>query len=420
MGTLKFVHCADIHLDSPMRGLARYDGAPVEQLRGATRRAFERLVGLAIDEGVAFVVIAGDLYDGDRDDYHTAMFLQRQLRALQEAGIAVAVVYGNHDAANEITKRLALPANTYAFPSDLPATHTLQDVGVALHGRSYPTRAVSEDLSARYPQPVPGLLNVGVLHTSVDGRPGHDPYAPCTIDGLANRGYQYWALGHVHKRESYQRHGVRIVFPGNLQGRDVGESGSKGASLVEYDDSGIHRVEHRDLHAVRWDRVEVHLEEPATPDDALEAVLSRLQALQADHEAELHAVRVVLAAGPALSRNWLRDADRFEAQLRADAAAGSDRVWLERIELRPTAVRSGEVPDEALSALREALDAVRSGTSQQLRAEITGLLGRLRSRFGPDAGQVAQLGGEILVEDNLSALLDEVESLLVAELDGGA
>jgi len=417
---LKFLHCADIHLDSPMRGLARYDGAPVEQLRGATRHAFERLVSMAVDEGVAFVVIAGDLYDGDRDDYHTAMFLQRQLRALQDAGISVAVIYGNHDAANEITKRLSLPANTHAFPSDTPGTFVFEDVGVALHGRSYPTRAVTDDLSARYPQPIPGMLNVGVLHTSIDGRPGHDPYAPCTIDGLANRGYQYWALGHVHKRESYQKHGVHIVFPGNLQGRDVGESGSKGATLVEYDDSGIRRLEHRDLQAVRWDRVEVDLQEQASADEALEAVLARLQSLQADHDAGMHAVRVVLRAGPPLSRSWLREADRFEAQLRADAAAGSDRMWLERIELRPTATRSTEVPDEALSAVREALDDVRSGASQQVRAEIVALLDRVRSRFGPDAGQVGDLGGEVLVEDNLSVFLDEVESLLVAELEGDA
>ncbi len=416
----KILHCADIHLDSPMRGLARYEGAPVGQLRGATRQAFERLVRLAIDEDVSVVVIAGDLYDGDRDDYHTAMFLQRQLRVLAEAGIPVAVVYGNHDAANEITKRLALPANTHAFPSDSASSHVLEDRGVALHGRSYPTRAVSEDISAGYPRAVPGLLNVGVLHTSIDGRPGHDPYAPCSLEGLANHGYQYWALGHVHKRESYHRDGVHIVFPGNLQGRDVGEGGSKGATLVEYDESGVRSVAHRDLHSVRWDRLEIDASGIGDPDAAVEAVAARLGVLQADFEADLHAVRVVLAAGPELTRSWLRDAERFEAQMRADCTAGSDKLWLERIELRPTAASNQEIPDEAVAAVSEALASIRSNPDRQERADIAELVEGVRSRFGPDAGQVVRLGGEILDKENLDRLLDEVESLLIAELTGGA
>jgi exonuclease SbcD len=187
---VRFIHCADIHLDSPMRGLTRYDGAPTDLLRGATRRLFERLVDLVLEQSVDFVVIAGDLYDGDRDDFNTAIFLQRQLLRLREGGIPVVIAYGNHDAANEITKRLRLPDGVDVLPWDKPGTVLLDGLGVAIHGQSYPTKAVLEDLSLGYPPPVSDFFNIGVLHTSLDGRPGHDRYAPCTVAALARHGYR--------------------------------------------------------------------------------------------------------------------------------------------------------------------------------------------------------------------------------------
>jgi DNA repair exonuclease SbcCD nuclease subunit len=417
---MKFLHCADVHLDSPMRGLARYDGAPIEQIRGATRHAFERLVRVAIEEAVAFVVIAGDLYDGERDDFQTAMFFQRQLRALSEAGVPVVIAYGNHDAANEITKRLTLPEGVHAFPHDAAGTVELKDVGVALHGRSYANRAVFEDLSLGYPRPIQDLLNIGVLHTSIDGRPGHDPYAPCTMDGLVNRGYSYWALGHVHKREHHTRDGVHIVFPGNLQGRDVGETGPKGATLVDYEDDEVQSVAHRDLASVRWDRLELDLGDTSTVDEALETVINELDILQGSSEAELHAVRVVLKASPAVSNEWLREPERYDAQLRADATGNNETLWLERIELRPVTNPTPEVSGEALGAVREALASLRTGADTPARSSVVGLLAGLRSRFGPELKDVVQLGAGVLDEASFPELLDEVESLLVAELERGS
>ncbi len=413
---MKFLHCADVHLDSPMRGLARYEGAPVERLRGATRRALERLVELAIAEGVAFVVIAGDLYDGERDDFQTAMFLQRQLHLLREAGIPVVIAYGNHDAANEITRRLALPQGVHALPHDRPGTVELPQAGAVLHGRSYASRAVFDDLSRDYPAPVDGLLNVGVLHTSLDGRPGHDPYAPCTVEGLARRGYAYWALGHVHQREHLQRDGVHVVFPGNVQGRDVGETGSKGATLVEYRPGEVLSVAHRDLAPVRWTLLEVEVPGAASVDEALEGAVAALAALQQSSPAELNAVRVALAASPEVRSAWLRQPERYEAQLRADAAGHDETLWLERIELRPAARPVGEEPGEALRAVRQALDALRADPAR--RGAVTSLLAGLRSRFGPELPEVVRLGAAGLDEASAAPLLDEVEALLVAELGG--
>ena len=428
---MRFVHCADVHLDSPLRGLSRYEGAPVDRLRRATRDAFERLVRCAIDEKADFVVIAGDLYDGDRDDFQTAMFLQGQLHVLRDAGIPVAIAYGNHDAANEITKRLRLPDNVFVFPAHAAGQKVLEDAGAVLHGRSYPTRAVTDDLSAGYLPPVDGALNVGVLHTSLDGRPGHDPYAPCTLDALVGRGYAYWALGHVHAREVHEVDGVHVVFPGNLQGRDVGEVGPKGATVVEYDADRVRRVWCRDLAPVRWARREVDLRDVAQVDEALDRVVADLGELRASCAAEagaasapeLHAVRVVLRASTPVSQEWLRHADRYETQLRADAGGGGDDLWIERVEVSSPARSPGEekASGEAVDAVRQAFALLRAASpgSRSPRGEIAGLLAGVRRRFGTDLDDALGLGAKVLDAAALDDLLEEAEALLVAELEAG-
>lgn len=152
----RFIHAADVHLDSPLRGLEKYDGAPVDEIRSATRRALEQLVLLAIDEQVAFVLIAGDIYDGDWPDYNTGLFFNSQMTRLKEAGIRVFLILGNHDAANTMTRSLTLPDNVVKFPHDAAATEVLEDVGVAIHGQSFATRKVTEDLSQSYPDKVTG------------------------------------------------------------------------------------------------------------------------------------------------------------------------------------------------------------------------------------------------------------------------
>ena len=208
---------------------------------------------------------------------------------------------------------------------------------------------------------------------------------PCTMDGLINRGYSYWALGHVHKREHHTRGGVHIVFPGNLQGRDVGETGPKGATLVDYEDDKVQSMVHRDLASVRWARLEIDLGDASTVDEALEAVITELDILQESSEAELHAVRVVLNASPAVSNEWLREPERYDAQLRADATGNNETLWLERIELRPVTSPPTEVSGEALGAVREALASLRTGADTPARSSMVGLLTGLRSRFGPSS-----------------------------------
>lgn len=247
----KFIHAADIHLDSPLHKLDYYEGAPVNEIRQATRGAFENLVYLAISEGVAFILLVGDLYDGDWKDYNTGLYFVSQMRKLREAQIPVFIIAGNHDAASKITKNLRLPDGVEIFPSQAPKTIQMDNPDVAIHGQSFSSPSIKKDLSANYPSAIPGCFNIGMLHTCATGKEGHEPYAPCTIDGLTSKGYDYWALGHVHNR-GILKDDPLIVFPGNIQGRHIRETGPKGCMLVSVEDDGMPALEFKPLDVIRW------------------------------------------------------------------------------------------------------------------------------------------------------------------------
>ena len=333
---MKFVHAADIHLDSPLRGLERYGDAPLEAIRGATRRAFKNLVDLCLEEEAKLLLIAGDLYDGDWRDFDTGLFLVRQLGRLTSEGIRVVLLYGNHDAESVITKKLPLPKGAVALPSRKPKTVRFEDLGVAVHGQSYPDRRTTEDIAAGYPEPVPGFLNIGLLHTALDGRPGHEPYAPCRVEELAEKGYDYWALGHVHAREIVSEH-PWIVFPGNLQGRYARETGPKGATVVTVsEDRSIERVEPVELDVVRWARCEVDATGAEAADDVLDLVRRAIGDASAIAGNRVLAARVVVRGATPAARELASDRRRWTESVRA-IAADLPEVWVERVEFRTCA-----------------------------------------------------------------------------------
>ncbi|MBK7322588.1 MAG: DNA repair exonuclease [Candidatus Microthrix sp.] len=191
---MKILHAADLHIDSPLGGLTAYEGAPAEEIRGATRRATENLIQAAIDHEVSLVVLAGDIFDGDWPDYGTGLFWNEQLNRLHGDGIPVVSVAGNHDAQSLISRNLPLPPNLTQLSTSKPETVTFAELGIEVIGQGYATRDVSLDLTQAYPDGDPNLFTIGLLHTSLNGRPGHASYAPSSVDALRAKGYQYWAL----------------------------------------------------------------------------------------------------------------------------------------------------------------------------------------------------------------------------------
>jgi len=341
----KFLHAADLHLDSPLKGLERYDGAPVDEIRGATRRALQNLVAVAIEQQVQFVLIAGDVYDGDWKDHNTGLFFVSQMSRLRAADIPVVVISGNHDAANKMTKSLPLPDNvewlshTKAVSSK---SKILADLGVAVHGRSFAKAAEMENLARLYPERKKELFNIGLLHTSLNGAAGHEPYAPCEVAELQQKEYDYWALGHVHTRQVKLEH-PWIVYPGNIQGRQIRETGAKGCYLVTVDDHGTTSLEFQPLDVFRWEVCRVDVAGLTTGDDLLEQVSSGLSRLLTAHPDLPLAVRIQIVGESTLHDRLLAEPVNWTNDLRAAALDDSNgRIWLEKVEFRTTPPQSSD------------------------------------------------------------------------------
>ena len=410
-----FLHAADIHLDSPLRGLESYADAPVAQLRQATRRAFDNLIDLAIEERVAFVLLAGDLYDGEWKDYHTGLFFIDRLSRLRKANIRVFLVSGNHDAASQISKGLRLPDNVHLFSTKQPETVTIESLGVAVHGQGYHTRALAENIARNYPQPLPHYLNIGLLHTSLTGRQGHEPYAPCSLDDLKARGYEYWALGHVHNREEVS-HSPWIVFPGNIQGRHIHEAGAKGATLVRVEEGRIAAVEHRALDVLRWSLCRVDLTECATVDQAIDAVRQGMEAQQAGGEGRPLAIRLQLAGETAIHAVLHRDSAAMTEEFRA-LAAGIGEMWLEKVVFatrRPVALAESLGEETPMADLVRAIE--RLDFQPTALMELVPEIGVLQSKLPPELLHEGALVAASPTETG--SLCEEVKELLIARLLG--
>ena len=413
---MKFIHAADIHLDSALHGLERYEGAPVEEIRSATRRAFDNLIELAIDEQVAFVLLVGDLYDGDWKDYNTGLYFVERMGRLRDASIRVFIVAGNHDAASQITKHLRLPDNVTLFSTRKPERVVLDDLGVSICGQGFATRAVTDDISQGYPQGDPQLLNIGLLHTCLDGKPGHEPYAPCTVDGLRSKGYQYWALGHVHNREEVCQD-PWIVFPGNIQGRHIREIGPKGCTLVTVDGGEIVEVAHRDLDVMRWSICELDVSATETVDDIYEQVREGLQLALDAAEGRPVAVRLVLYGACSAHLKLHADRERWIQEYRALATGlGGPGIWLEKISIKTRpAISTDEVldRDDALSGLLRAIHDMELDSSvlDELADEMSVLRQKLPAELLAGDDPFDPTNPEFLKET-----LEDIKELLVNRL----
>lgn len=414
---MKFIHAADIHLDSPLTGLSAYPDAPVEMLRTATRDAFTNLVTEAIEQLVDFMVIAGDLYDGTWKDHNTGIYFCKEMGRLKKAGIPVYLLFGNHDAESEMTKKLQLPDNVFAFETRKPTTFRLEHLKVALHGRSFKEKETIENLASGYPAPLPGMFNIGVLHTALEGATAHANYAPCSLDELHAKGYRYWALGHVHEHQIWQGAST-VVFPGNLQGRHIRETGPRGAVLVTVDESGVPEVERLFVDVLRWYSLEVNVAECNSLSEVVVAIGNELDGIVENSPSSIPAAIRVTVIGKTPAHG---DLFGLESQLRAEvlalaAAIGTERIWIEKVKVNTSAADDGErvrARVDALSDLQELLEAAESNPEflKSLQKDLLGLVNK-----APLELQTAVPYFKDIRSGDLAGLVHEVRPGLVSHL----
>lgn len=332
-----FIHAADLHIDSPFAGLGVKDPTVASRFAAAGRKAVERLVTEAIDGKAAFMIIAGDIFDGDWKDVTTGLFFVRALGQLHRAGIPVFLAKGNHDADSVMSRGLSYPESVRTFDSRKAETFTLDEIRVALHGRSFGSRKVADDFVQSYPVRREGWLNIGVLHTALDGTRGHATYAPCTTDELQRSGYDYWALGHIHAAEIIARN-PWIVFPGNLQGRSVRETGPKGAMRVTVEDGRITNVEPLVLDAARWAHERIDIPGCEDEDAVLGLIRTRLKTVHEDNDGRPLAVRLTLQGVTDQHSHLVARQEVIEDEARALALQVAEDCWVEQVKVATTAL----------------------------------------------------------------------------------
>jgi DNA repair exonuclease SbcCD nuclease subunit len=323
------------------------------------------------------------------------------------------MVSGNHDAASQITRALHLPDNVTLFSHKKAETKILDPLNVAIHGQSFPSRIVSEDMTQNYPQGEYGLFNIGLLHTSLTGRPGHEPYAPCTLDALRSKGYQYWALGHVHQREEVSRE-PWILFPGNIQGRHIRETGPKGCTMVTVEEGQVSEVVHHDLDVLRWAACRVDLNECETHEECLDRVRQSLEDELGRAEGRPIAARLILEGETPLHGSLHERSLHWVEEFKGIAASLIE-AWLEktlfhtRKKLSSEAVSGGGSP---ITALHKAVEEVKFGKPRLL--DLIPEFEQLRSRLPPEL--LSDEDPFRVQEEGLEELCEDIKELLTGKM----
>ena len=282
MTSFRFIHCSDLHIDSPFKGLASQVPYLTERLRESTFQAFNNIVKLAVEEKVDAVLIAGDIFDGADRSLQAQLKFRRGLQELSQVGIPSFIVHGNHDPSNSWSHTLDWPESTTIFPANkveqFPVTRD-GEILAWIYGISYPQKEMNENLALRFRKDQEQGFAVGLLHTNVGQQPGHDNYAPCSLQDLVSRNFDYWALGHIHEFKILRQDNPCIVYSGNTQARHLKEIGTKGCCLVTLNSNAPANIRFVATDVVSYRSARVDISGASSINEVLRALQSQVEEL---------------------------------------------------------------------------------------------------------------------------------------------
>ena len=309
-----------------------------------------------------------------------------------------------------MTRTIAMPEGVHEFSTRKAETFLIEDLKVALQGQGFAERQAGDNLAVSYPAAVPGYFNIGVLHTSLSGRPPHADYAPCSPADLASRGYDYWALGHVHSFEVISDD-PPIIYPGNIQGRNIRESGEKGAVLVTVDDGRV-RYDRLTLDCARFEAVSVDITPEMTDAAVLTAVEDAVRVYCDAADERPVALRITLEGKTPLTREIKAARRQWQDDIEAAFQRVHAELWLEKlvIALVEDATEPKPVSSEMMVDMGAIIDAL--SQSSEARAMLDALVDEVARKLP---------GGLAAAENPLgeqpSELLEEAQALLRERLD---
>ena len=418
MPLLRFVHAADLHLDSPFTGLKT--AAPdnvARALYDATFTAYENIIDLCIDERVDALLVAGDVYDSADRSLRAQLKFVEGLKRLDEAGIRSFVCHGNHDPLDGWEAKLDYPPGCKRFGAMFEAAPVFEDdpQRAVVHGISYPTRDVYDNLALRVGRVDPNTFSIGLMHANVDGNADHALYAPCSLADLVFSGISYWALGHVHTRQILSDRSPTVVYPGNSQGRHPNEPGARGVYLVDVDDDGTANLDFKAVDTVRWERLDIDISSMETTQDLLDQLPQSADEALSGAEGRSVVLRITLT-GRGVLHGSLRRPDFIEGvvdTLNGEWANRSPFAWCERIEDETAPPFNREERVGGSDFLAEVLKTSDSAKEDpEIQARMRDSLDDLyrHRRYSKHLCEHS--------DDDLAALLDEAEAIVVDLLVG--
>ena len=357
MPRFRFVHAADLHLDTPFVGARAETPLIADVLREATFKAWDRVITTCIEQSAAFLLIAGDIFDASLKGLRAQIRFREGLERLDEQSIPVYVTHGNHDPLDSLSASLPPPPNTHVLGANMQMLEVRRDgqVLACITGVSHPHKNESRNLARLFPSPPSQfgreVFQVALLHCNVGAETGHDPYAPCELDDLVNAGYQYWALGHAHERRILSR-SPWVVYPGNTQGRSLREAGPRGCLVIEVDGQDV--VEEPlfvETDAVRWLSSDVDVESVSTTQALIDGLLTKCRVLQGEGDGRPVMARLVVRGRTQLYRELRRPGHLMDLE---DAVRERAAAWNPFVSLAVLALQVRPAID--LSALRSTPD----------------------------------------------------------------
>jgi len=331
---LRFIHTADLHLDSPFLGLDTIPKDLFKRLQESTFTAFERVVDHALQEAVDFVLISGDLFDGADRSIKAQARLRKQLERLGSKGINTFIIHGNHDHLAGDWVTLEMPSQVHIFSERVEQAKFTAKNGSIVHiyGFSYPKQHVLERKIEEYKKEPQADFHIGMLHGSEDSiGSGHQPYAPFSLAELLEKKMDYWALGHIHKKQILHKDPY-IIYPGNIQGRHRKESGEKGCYLVTLKEQGLSEIKFIETADIRWESIHINIEKEIGLQGLYSTCMREMEKLACKNQGLLG--EIILNDVDKLSRKLLKTIENgeFIELLQEDIMMDNEFIWPYRIQ----------------------------------------------------------------------------------------
>ncbi|MTD41948.1 DNA repair exonuclease [Erwinia sp. CPCC 100877] len=276
---MKILHTADLHLDRAFEGLKSIPSELSESLQKANPDVLKAIVEIAIKSRVDAVIFAGDTFHQSRTSIRTQAYFIDQMKHLEQADIPVFMTFGNHDYYIEDRYWFAFPKNLHLFQLEQVETHyfmTKNHEKVAVSGFSYEQAWINENKLAEFPPKDPTVdIHIGIYHGDTTNS-GQQNYAPFSIQEMKNKGYDYWALGHIHQPQIISAAPL-IVYPGTPQGHTKKERAVQGVALANIE-NGHASVSFEAVAEITWHIAEFSLEQAQTQQAALQQLVEYLTA----------------------------------------------------------------------------------------------------------------------------------------------